>query len=250
MENVHPVAAAGFSAAADVYERARPSYPSAAIDWLARRVGLHEGRTVVDVGAGTGKLTRLLVPTGARVIAVEPLPEMLAVLVAAVPGTEALAGSAEALPLPDDSADVVTVAQAFHWFDLARALPEIHRVLRPEGALALVWNSRDLADPLQERLEGLLAGGRAALRSHLEQGWRSGLERSSLFAPVELERFSFEQQLTADDLCDRVSSTSFVAAMASADREELLASVRELVRGIPEPFPFRYVTEVFVTTPQ
>ncbi len=250
MENVNPVAAAGFSAAADVYERARPSYPADAVEWLARRVGLHEGRTVVDVGAGTGKLTRLLVPTGARVIAVEPLTEMLEKLVTAVPGTEAMSGSAEALPLPDDSADVVTVAQAFHWFDLERALPELHRVLRPGGALALVWNSRDLADPLQDAVERLLAKGRAMVHSQLGQAWRGGLEQSSLFAPVELEQFSFEQRLTADGLCDRVSSTSFVAAMPAAERDVLLASVREVVRGIPEPFPFRYVTEVFVTTAQ
>ncbi len=250
MENVHPVAAAGFSAAADVYERARPSYPSEAVGWLAKRVGLHAGRTVVDLGAGTGKLTRLLVATGARVIAVEPVPEMRAKLREAVPGTEALAGSAEALPLPDDGADVVTVAQAFHWFDLTRALPEIHRVLRPGGALALVWNSRDLTDALQGRLERLLIPAREALPAQLERRWRGELERSPLFGPLDVERFSFGQEFTVDDLCERVSSTSFVAAMSDGDREELLGSVRELVRGVPEPFPFRYVTEVFVTVSQ
>jgi ubiquinone/menaquinone biosynthesis C-methylase UbiE len=248
VENVHPVAAAGFSAAADVYERARPSYPSAAVEWLSQRVGLHEGRTVVDVGAGTGKLTRLLVPTGARVIAVEPLPEMLAKLVEAVPGTEAMLGSAESLPLADNSADVVTVAQAFHWFDLDRALPELQRVLRPGGALVLIWNSRHLDDPLQERLEKLLAPVRHENPAQLEQAWQGRLEASPLFGPLESRGFSFEQRFSVGDLCDRVSSTSFVAAMPIAEREGLLDSVRELVRGTPEPFPFRYVTEVFVTT--
>src|SRR2546421_8267168 len=129
---MHPVAAAGFASAADVYERARPSYPEEAVAWMAERTGLVAGRTVVDVGAGTGKLTRLLPATGARVIAIEPVAEMRAKL----DGIDALDGTAEDLPLSNGCADVVTVAQALHWFDLDRALPELHRVLRPDGYLA------------------------------------------------------------------------------------------------------------------
>jgi ubiquinone/menaquinone biosynthesis C-methylase UbiE len=248
--DVHPVAAAGFSAAADVYERARPSYPREAVAWLAERLGLGAGRTVVDVGAGTGKLTRLLVPTGARVIAVEPVPEMLAKLVETVPGAEQMTGTAEALPLPADSADGITVAQAMHWFDHTRALPEFRRVLRDDGALALVWNSRDLDDPLQERLERLLADGRSRVPAQLENAWRAPLEASPLFGPLEERRFRFEQHFTAEQLCDRVSSTSFVAAMEPERRAQLLERVRELVRGLAEPFPFRYVTEVFIADPR
>jgi SAM-dependent methyltransferase len=132
VSGVHPVAAAAFARAADVYERARPSYPQEAVDWVAERTGLGPGRTVVDVGAGTGKLTRLLVETGARVIAVETVAEMRA----KVTVIEALDGTAEQIPLPDAAADLITVAQAFHWFDLDRALPEMHRVLRPGRCLA------------------------------------------------------------------------------------------------------------------
>jgi len=248
VEGVHPVAAAGFSAAADVYERARPSYPAEAVEWLARRVDLRDGRTVVDVGAGTGKLTRLLVPTGARVIAVEPLPAMLEKLVEAVPGAVATLGTAEELPLPDASADVITVAQAMHWFDQDRALPEFHRVLRAGGAVALVWNTRDLEDPLQAGIGRLLEPVRSRIPAQRDNAWREPFERSPLFGPLEVFRFPFAQQFTADDLCDRVSSTSFVAAMPHEEREELLESVRELVEGVPEPFPFRYVTEIFVTS--
>jgi ubiquinone/menaquinone biosynthesis C-methylase UbiE len=248
--DVHPVAAAGFSAAADVYERARPSYPQEAVAWLAQRLGLGQGRTVVDVGAGTGKLTRLLVPTGARVIAVEPVPEMLAKLVETVPGVEPIAGTAETLPLPDDSVHAVTVAQAMHWFDHSRALPEFHRVLRGDGALALVWNIRDLDDPLQARLERLLAEGRSTVPAQLENAWYEPIEASPLYGPLEERRFSFEQQFTAEQLCDRVSSTSFVAAMPPARRERLLGEVRALVAGVAEPFPFRYVTKVYVTDPK
>src|SRR5205807_4612798 len=108
----------GFDRAAEIYERARPEYPPQAVTWLAERLDLRAGRTVVDLGAGTGKLTRALVATGARIVAVEPLAEMRRVLEGAVPEAEALAGTAEAMPLPDAFADAVTVAAAFHWFDV------------------------------------------------------------------------------------------------------------------------------------
>jgi ubiquinone/menaquinone biosynthesis C-methylase UbiE len=242
VSGVHPVAAAGFVSAADVYERARPSYPHEAVAWVAERTELGPGRTVVDVGAGTGKLTRLLVATGARVIAVEPVAEMRAKLV----GIEALDATAEQLPLPDASADLITVAQAFHWFDLDRALPELHRVLRPGRCLALFWNMRDLDDPLQRGVEELLEPLRESVTAQQYGAWHRPLAQSPLFGPAETRTFRYAQQFTADDLCDRVASTSFVAAMASAEREELLARVRALTRGLAETFPFPYETQIFL----
>jgi SAM-dependent methyltransferase len=239
---IHPSAAVGFASAADVYERARPSYPQDAIDWLAAQTGLGPGRTVVDLGAGTGKLTRLLLPTGARVVAVEPIPEMRA----HINGAEVLDGTAEAIPLPDASADVVTVAQAFHWFDHERALPEIHRVLRSNGSLVIVWNMRDLDDPVQRGVEDLLGPMRREVPGQILGAWREPLARSTLFGPATLGAFTYEQQFTTDDLCDRVASTSFVAALPPVDREELLVRVRALTHGITEPFPFPYKTEVHV----
>ena len=124
--------AASFGEVADAYERARPGYPEDAVRWL---VG-EEPCDVVDLGAGTGKLTRSLVALGHRVTAVEPLPEMIAHLLAAAPGVTAVQGGAEAIPLAAESADVVVAAQAFHWFDHGPALREIARVLRPGGGLA------------------------------------------------------------------------------------------------------------------
>jgi SAM-dependent methyltransferase len=243
---VHPVAAAGFGAAAEVYERARPSYPVEAVDWIAQRTGLGPGRTVVDVGAGTGKLTRLLPKTGARVVAVEPLPEMRAKLVEVVAGVEALDGTAEELPLPDESADVIVAAQAFHWFDFDPAFPELHRVLRPEGHLVLLWNSRDLDDPLQCGVEQLLRPLRRGVIAQQEEAWRGPLEQTPFFGPLEERRFHYEQQFTTDDLCDRVASASFVAAMPPVERDALLVRVRALTHGLAEPFPFPYRTEVHV----
>jgi len=225
-----------------VYERARPSYPQDAIDWLAAQTGLGPGRTVVDLGAGTGKLTRLLLPTGARVVAVEPIPEMRA----HIDGAEVLDGTAEAIPLPDASVDVVTVAQAFHWFDHERALPEIHRVLRSNGSLVIVWNMRDLDDPVQRGVEDLLGPMRREVPGQILGAWREPLARSTLFGPATLGAFTYEQQFTTDDLCDRVASTSFVAALPPVDREELLVRVRALTHGIAEPFAFPYKTEVHV----
>ena len=198
--------------------------------------------TVVDLGAGTGKLTRLLVPSGARVIAVEPIAEMRA----HIEGAEVLDGTAEELPLPNGSADIVAVAQAFHWFDHDRALPEIHRVLHEHGNLVLVWNMRDLDDPLQRGVEDLLQPIRRDVPGQTVGAWREPLEESSLFGPATVGRFDYEQQFTTDDLCDRVASTSFVAAMSPVDREELLVRVRALAVGLEEPFPFRYLSEVYV----
>jgi SAM-dependent methyltransferase len=237
---IHPSAAVGFASAADVYERARPSYPQEAIDWLAERTGLGAGRTVVDLGAGTGKLTRLLLPSGARVVAVEPIAEMRAY----IHGAEVLDGTAEAIPLPDASADVVAAAQAFHWFDHDRALPEIHRVLREGGALVLVWNMRDLDDPLQRGVEDLLRVVRDETPGQQLGAWREPLARSELFEPAEVREFGYEQRFTTEELCERVASTSFVAAMRPIDREELLVRVRALTHGVEEPFPFPYKTEV------
>jgi SAM-dependent methyltransferase len=242
---INPTAAAGFSSGAVAYERGRPDYPAQAVAWLAERLGLRSGRTVLDLAAGTGKLTRSLAETGADVVAVEPVEEMRAQLVAGVPAAHALAGTAEAIPLPEASVDAVTVAQAFHWFDPEPALAEIHRVLRPGGALALVWNSRDLADPLQAAIEELLAPLRRATAAQLESEWRPLFGRS-LFGVVEEREFRHEQPVDRATLLDRVGSTSFVAALPDAERAALLGRIRELAADRPEPIVIPYETEVYV----
>lgn len=232
-----------FGRAVDAYERARPQYAADAVAWIAERLPL--GR-VLDLGAGTGKLTRQLLGVADSVVAVEPDDDMRAMLERVLPHVESLRGSAEAIPLPDASVDAVTVAQAFHWFDLDRALPEIHRVLRPGGRLALVWNMRDLDDPVQRGVEDLLAPLRGRLTAQREGKWRAPLAASPLFGEPETAEFRYEQQFTGDDLVDRVASTSFVAAMADDKRRPLLDQVRALAAGRPEPFPFPYLTEVLI----
>jgi len=241
----HPLAA-GFAAAADAYERARPTYAREAIEWLADRTELRAGRVVVDLAAGTGKLTRALVETGARVVAVEPIAEMREKLVEALPAVEALDGAAEAIPLAGATADLVTVGQAFHWFRAEEALAEIARVLKTNGALALLWNNRDLDDPLHRALEDLFRSYRARTPLARELTWRDSLEGSPLFGPVEHHVTDNPHTLTRNGFRDRLASTSFVAAMDEGEREALLARADALVPD-SEPFPFPYVTEVFLT---
>jgi SAM-dependent methyltransferase len=241
-EGVHAAAARGFARSADAYDRARPDYPEPAIAWLAERMGLHAGRTVVDLAAGTGKLTRPLAATGAETIAIEPVAEMRARIGPAAAG--ALDGTAEAMPLPDASADAVTVGQAFHWFDGAAALAEIHRVLRPGGALALVWNRRPLEHPVHAEIERIIAPYHRDEPRHRSGAWRSAFEATTLFGPLEERTFEHARPHDADALADRVGSTSFIAALDDEPRAEVIAAVRALAAGGPVDVP--YVCEVFV----
>jgi SAM-dependent methyltransferase len=234
-------AVAGFGRAAEAYERGRPGYPADAVAWLAEKLGLVLGRTVLDLGAGTGKLSRLLVETGARVVAVEPVDEMRRLLTT-VAGVEAIAGAAEAIPLPDASADACTVAQAFHWFEPVAALAEIHRVLRPGSELALLWNRLDEADPLTAAFTAVLA----RYRAHPPVGypWPEGYDRTALFTPPELRTFANVQELDPDTIADRLASESSITVLPEEQRRQALREVRALAPGT---VVLRYVTEVYVS---
>ena len=227
-----------FAEVAGAYERGRPGYPDEAVRWL---VGL-DPRDVVDLGAGTGKLTRALVGLGHRVTAVEPLDEMRAELELALPDVHAVAGRAESMPLPDSSADAVTSAQAFHWFDHDDALPEIGRVLRPNGRLALVWNSREDRDPWMARLSAIIGN-----ESIEESDVVPILDASGLFGPVETAQFSFQQVLDRDGLLDLVLSRSYLAKLPPPDRQPVLDAVGSLYdeTATPDGVRLAYVTECF-----
>jgi SAM-dependent methyltransferase len=227
-----------FADVADAYERGRPEYPEDAVRWLAG----DEPRDVVDLGAGTGKLTRALVSLGHRVTAIEPLPEMLEHLPEAAPGAYAILGSAEVIPLPDEHADVVTCAQSFHWFDHAVALPEIARVLRPGGRLAFVWNTRDDREPWVARLSKLI-GSETISREESS----APVEHSGIFGTVETAEFAIEQRLDRERLLDLVLSRSYCAKLPPAEREPILRAVGELYDELADPDGIRlpYVTECF-----
>jgi len=210
--------AASFGGVAEAYEHARPGYPDEAVRWLAG----DEPCDVIDLGAGTGKLTRTLVRLGHRVTAVEPLEEMLAQLRGAVPGATAVSGNAEAIPLPDGSADVVTCAQAFHWFDPGPALTEIARVLRPGGRIALVWNVRDERTPWVAELSDAMVG-RTGVDRH-----SGAIEGSGLYGPVERATFEHAQEVDRVALRELVLSRSYCAVLGEAERAPILARVDAL----------------------
>ena len=238
---LHP-ATRGFGLAAEAYERGRPDYPADALAFLVERLDLRPGRTVADLAAGTGKLTRLLAPTGADVIAVEPIAEMRA----KIEGARVLDGAAEAIPLADASVDAVTVAQAFHWFRAGEALVEIHRVLRPGGGLALVWNVRDERDPIHAAVSEILAPlERDTPRRH-RKDWGDVIDTSGLFAPTERATFVHEQLVDEDGLVERFTSVSFVAAAPDDTRVQVERDLRAIARDLDAPIRLPYMTDVFL----
>ncbi|MCW2735439.1 class I SAM-dependent methyltransferase [Nocardioides sp.] len=231
--------ARSFGAVAEAYDRGRPSYPADAVAWLAGG----DAKVVLELGAGTGKLTRELVDQGHAVFATEPDEAMLAVLRERVPEVSARLATAEEIPANDRSVDVVVVAQAFHWFDHDVALPEIARVLKPGGHVALAWNFFDQRIPWVRRLVNVV--GEHAASSHASS---DVLVDHELFEPAERTTFAFWQDVNRDILVDIVASRSYVASLPEAEREARLDAVRALYddygRG-HDGMQLPYVTECF-----
>lgn len=227
-----------------VYDRGRPGYPA---DAVAYATGGRTGLRTLDVGAGTGKLTAALVAYGLDTVAVEPAPGMLKLLRHRVPQARALAGTAEDLPLPDGSVDLVAAGQAFHWFDDERALPELARVLRPGGELALFYNSRDDGVPWVRALAELV-GDFADHASTVRADDPDDL--GPLFARVGEKTFRYEQELDAAGLVDLVGSRSYVIRLPEAERAALLAQVAELPRRRPELVGRQWFFMPYVTSVQ
>ncbi|MFF8811371.1 class I SAM-dependent methyltransferase [Streptomyces pactum] len=229
--------AGSFGAAADAYERGRPPYPPEAVDWLVPG----HARTVVDLGAGTGKLTRALRAPGREVIAVEPSAGMREKFAQVLPDVRVVEGTAESVPLADDGADTLVCAQAWHWVDPERAVPEAARVLRPGGRLSLVWNSRDTSAPWVAKLDRILRDC-AAAPTRDRQVDRVGAP----FGPVERRDFRWSHPMTTDEIMDMVASRSYVITLRPAAREELLARVRALLDA-ERPAAMPYLTECYRT---
>ncbi|MER6297967.1 methyltransferase domain-containing protein [Kitasatospora sp. NPDC001539] len=215
--------ARSFGTAAASYQHGRPGYPHALIGSAVPR----EARRVLDLGAGTGQLTRLLVDAGLDVVAVEPDEDMRALLAAYAPRAAVRAGTAERIPLPDGSVDAVVVAHAWHWFDQAAALSEIARVLTPGGTLALVWNVRDESQPWTAELGALM---RRSTRRRIDT---APVVPAPFGAPERLE-IRWEHQTTPAGILDMVASRSYVIALPEAERAGLLADVERLLATHPD----------------
>jgi SAM-dependent methyltransferase len=233
-EPLHDYVSRGFAPTTELYEKIRPEYPHAAVDILVRELGIARGRIVVDVGAGTGKLTRALVRTGATVIAVEPLAEMRERLAENVPLAVPFDGTAEHMALRDGSAHAITVAQAFHWFDGDRALAELHRVLAPGGRLGLIWNVRDRRTAWVEAFDALVDAVDPDRPDHETGRWRLSFDRTALFGPLEERDVEHAQTLTPAEIADRAATVSSIASLGDAERERVLDRFRELAATHPD----------------
>jgi SAM-dependent methyltransferase len=249
---IDPLAMA-FAGVAELYDRARLPTEDVTVEWALDRFGLGADASVLDLAAGTGKQSVVLAPRVGRLIAVEPLAEMRAILVAHVPDAEALDGTAEAIPLADGAVDAVFVGSAFHWFDGPAALAEIHRVLRPGGGLAILypharWQHNGWNQEVSERLE---ASSHPASRPANRPGsgrWRLVFDDTDLFEPLESATFPTTPEMTVEEFQLLVSSWSRVAALPEAERASLLADIAAILRrhGV-ERFPLEAANEVFAT---
>jgi SAM-dependent methyltransferase len=221
---LHPAAAAGFERDVAAYERGRPSYPAVAV---SAAVPVGDGR-VVEVGAGSGKFTRLLATRRNRIVAVEPVAAMRGQLAAMVPTVAVVAATAEALPFAGAAAELVVAAQAFHWFATHAALAEVHRVLAPGGQLSLVWNEWAEEAPWELAFREIRDRHRGDAPQYRTGRWREAFVDQPWFGPLRHEAFRYEQRVSPAGAIDRVASTSYIAALPPDDH----ARVREELRGL------------------
>ena len=217
----HPDAqqATSFGQAAGAYERGRPGYPAQAVEWMLPP----RARTVADIGAGTGKLSSALAATGRRVIAVDPDQQMLDALHERYPDIDTRLGTGESIPLDDESVDVVTFAQAWHWVDPVRASREVARLLVPGGVLGLIWNIRDERVPWVAELSQIMKG--SAAEQLIAEG---GPTVAEPFGPLESRTFDWRRRLAVGELVDMASSRSYLITATAGHRERVLRQVRAL----------------------
>ncbi len=219
-----------FGANAGAYERARPGWPSEAARWLAPGVP----RLVVELGAGTGKLTRALAAIGRKVVAVEPDERMLGVLRGlGLDGVHSVLGPAEAIPLGDGEADAVVAGSSLHWFELDAALAEAHRVLRPGGTLGFGWNHRDGTDPAMALVVAAIDEVRVGRVGWRGRDWPAAVTASGLFHSVEAGRFAHVLELPREALPDHLLSYTGIAALSADVRAALAERVERIVDGEP-----------------
>ncbi len=240
-----PLGRAGFESGSDIYERARPGYPDEAISYLVERLGLDHRSRVLDLAAGTGKMTRQLRAKSPRLVAVEPSPSMRAVFAESVGRGAMMGGTAERIPVASGTMDAVVVAQAFHWFDNQVAVAEIARTLRAGGGLALVWNERDERDPLIAELVRISKWD-VCQPYPVGKDFSATIDDSGLFGPVVRRKFGWVQAVDRATFVDQVASRSYVQVLSEDEQVALLGRVADLAASQAEPIAIPYITDVFL----
>ncbi|AZF47420.1 class I SAM-dependent methyltransferase [Pseudomonas sp. R2-7-07] len=250
MTGVHTSAQQGFSTQARTYAQGRPGYPRQLTGWLADALGIDAHSTVIDLGAGTGKFTRLLSSLAPTLIAVEPVMEMGAQLVKLLPGVRLVNGTAESMPLASASADAVVCAQAFHWFSSEAALAQIHRVLKPEGRLGLVWNVRDESVDWIAAITAIITPYEGDTPRFHSGRWREAFTGEYFSAP-ELTCFAYHHVGSPKEvIMDRILSVSFIAALPPAEKAGVTAQLQQLIDTHPalkgrDTVAFAYQTQAY-----
>jgi SAM-dependent methyltransferase len=232
--DVRSVARIGFGSSAQAYARGRPDYPDELLNWLRQDLQIGSGKTAIDLGAGTGKFTKLLLQTDARVIAVEPVDAMRVELAASLPAVRAIAGTAQSMALSDGIADAVICAQAFHWFATELALVEIHRVLKPDGRLGLVWNVRDDSLDWVAAITEIITPYEGDAPRYYKGDWRRPFDGRRFTDLVE-SCFAYQHVGTPQQvILDRFLSVSFIAALPADERSRVAAQLNDLISTHPE----------------
>jgi ubiquinone/menaquinone biosynthesis C-methylase UbiE len=253
--DVNTFAAQGFEKAAAVYEQSRPSYPSEAIDWIKSLCKNPD--IVIDLGAGTGKLTRLLGPIGAReLVAIEPVSAMREHLKNIPIITKIIDGTAEHIPFEDHTVDMIICGQAFHWFANHRALAEFHRVLKSNGVLVLLWNIPDMtgkewADNIKKYIESFKPHDVTQYKS---MGWKEAFDNQDLFSTAQYKQFIHQQHVTRDLMIKQMLSMSFIAALPSEQQTKLVQEVEKMLDNVDgignvQELDINHLTDVYWYSP-
>ncbi|WP_338721838.1 class I SAM-dependent methyltransferase [Pseudomonas tolaasii] len=251
MTGVHTSAQQGFSTQAVTYAQGRPDYPRQLTGWLTDTLHIDAHSTVIDLGAGTGKFTRLLSTLAPTLIAVEPVEAMGAQLAKLLPDVRLLPGTAEAIPLEAASADAVVCAQAFHWFSTEAALADIHRVLKPGGRLGLVWNVRDESVDWVAALTAIITPYEGDTPRFHTGHWREAFTGEYFSAP-EMTCFPYSHVGSPQEvIMDRFLSVSFIAALGPAEKATVTAQLQALIDTHPalkgrDTVAFPYRTQAYV----
>jgi SAM-dependent methyltransferase len=253
MTEIHTTAQHGFSVEAQTYVRGRPEYPSDLLRWLQSDLDISERKVVVDLGAGTGKFTELLLRTDADVIAVEPVERMRAQFAKRLPKVKLLAGTAEAIPIETSTVDVLVCAQAFHWFATEESLAEFHRVLRPGGRLGLIWNVRDESVDWVAAITKIITPYEGNAPRFHKGDWRKPFS-GKYFTPMGKATYRHQHVGTAQEvIVDRCLSISFIAILPPDERSKVADQLNALIASHPalrgrDSITFPYRTEAYGST--